>query len=291
MRQSHYLRRLGQTGTAGLLTAALAATAAQAALPTGGMLLPRPRGPARTDLPTPTSISVYRVPSETAYGLDGETHPLGNEQFATQGDPSARSHQPATAHVNAAERSQFATAAAAPAGTGANAADRPLIRPRVDFSDARQAFSEPTPTGLDASPHAMGLEASVAANTLPDGWTDPPATSDLPVNSYAGLKGICPVTLRDERRVVAPRPEYFVEYEGRRYEFATGQARAAFESNPELYAPVLGGRDVVLTASGAEDAVGSLKHAGFYRQRLYLFQSDDTCETFYENPRRYVIGE
>ena len=78
---------------------------------------------------------------------------------------------------------------------------------------------------------------------------------------------------------------------GRRYEFATPEAKTAFEADPERYAPALGGRDVVLTTNGSEDAVGSLKHAGFYRERLYLFQTDESYKAFYENPQKFLVGE
>jgi len=257
MRRSDILGRFVRAVAAGLLISGFAAPAVQAALPTGGMMLPRPRGPARADLPSPTSIHATRIPSATGYGIAGGSG-AGGDAVATAAPASAKS------------------------------AAKPKVTPRVVSADPSNPFAVPEPGAATAS-----------SSPSTDDWaaegvrTEPVSTDSAPAatgdEEFAGLKGICPVTLREERRSVTPRPELFSEFAGRRYEFATPEAKAAFDADPERYAPVLGGRDVVMTADGAEEAVGTLKHAGFYRERLYLFQNEESYKTFYENPRRFVV--
>lgn len=248
MRRSDILRLLGRTGIAGVLATTFAAQAAEATLPTGGMMRPRPRGPARADLPSPTSISATRIPSAAAYGITGQPVVFRDGGMLADEAP------------------------AAPPTIAADEAN-PFVVP------------EPAAAGEDATPPADSVTEQ------PPSDATEPVSAEPSDGDFAGLKGICPVTLREERRAVTPRPELSSEHAGRRYEFATPEAKAAFDADPERYAPALGGRDVVLTAGGAEEAVGSLRHAGFYRERLYLFQTEESYKEFYANPRRFVVGE
>jgi YHS domain-containing protein len=285
MRRSDLLGRLTKVGTAGALATMLAASA-EAALPTGGMLLSRPRGPARADLPCATAISAIRVPSAIAYGIVG--------------GPAGSADEP--------EAIAFANEAPAePTELIPEEDTSPVITPRTALTDADPfappAPSEwnkiaaanpfgPAPVGEDPTPPAEEpSETAVAQETPPPAIATEPVSVEPELAEYAGLKGICPVTLRDERRVVEPKPELVSMHAGRRYEFATADAKAMFDANPDRYAPALGGRDVVLTAQGAEEAIGSLKFAGYYHGRLYLFQSDETYRAFYESPKRYGVGD
>lgn len=273
MRRSDILGRFVRVGAAGLLAAGFAVQVAQAGLPTGGMMLPKPKGPARADIPTKTSISTTRVPSAVAYGIAG-------------GGTAAR---------------LGAVANAAPAAVPSRSGAMPKITARTAAIDPSNPFAVPAPGEATEQPGPRPLAEDA---TAPDEWaaegatsgkgeTEPVSTEAAPAapgdGEFAGLKGICPVTLREERRAVKPKPELFSEFAGRRYEFATPEAKAAFDADPEHYAPVLGGRDVVMTANGVEEAVGTLKHAGFYRERLYLFQTEESYKKFYENPRRFVV--
>lgn len=216
MRRSESLWYVGGFGVTAALGAVLLVSVAEASLPTGGMMLPRPRGPARSDMPASTSITVYRIPSAVAYGLrDGRT------------------------------------------------AGRP------ELTD----------------------DESVYGVRLPESWDAKPIeTYELDLKDYAGLQGICVVTLCDQRRLAKPRPELYSVYLSKRYEFATPKAKAAFDADPARYAPALEGRDVVLTAAGVDDGVGTLRYAGFYRERLYLFQTADSRREFCKSPRRFAEG-
>lgn len=99
-----------------------------------------------------------------------------------------------------------------------------------------------------------------------------------------GLKGFCPVVLRDERNLVDARPEFSAVYNGRRYYFSSATAQALFEASPQRYAPAASGFDVVHLSLTGEEVRGSLDYAVWFRGRLYLFTSAETMETFVAAP-------
>ena len=66
---------VGSFAGAAVLGAALLASVAEARLSTGGIMLARPRGPARSDMPSSTAITVYSIPSAVAYGLPENPEP------------------------------------------------------------------------------------------------------------------------------------------------------------------------------------------------------------------------
>lgn len=105
-----------------------------------------------------------------------------------------------------------------------------------------------------------------------------------------GFMGYCPVTLRDHKTLVDGKAEFSSSYGGERFEFASAEAKAAFDADPSRYSPAHAGRDVVLSA-GQIDAPGSLRHATYYKNRLYLFRSSQTCRLFESDPTRYVADD
>lgn len=95
-----------------------------------------------------------------------------------------------------------------------------------------------------------------------------------------GLKGFCPVALRDGRDLVDTLPEFSSVYESRLYYFSTSEAKQKFDQNPTRYAPVAGGSDVILMHETGSEVEGKLDHALWYQDRLFLFSSRDTLGRF-----------
>jgi YHS domain-containing protein len=102
-----------------------------------------------------------------------------------------------------------------------------------------------------------------------------------------GLKGFCPVTLRDQRDLVDARPSFHSIYESKTYYFASAEAKAFFDRSPAKYAPVAAGIDIVVKANSDQLVEGTLDHAAWYKDRLYLFTSPESLEAFSLNPQRY----
>ena len=116
--------------------------------------------------------------------------------------------------------------------------------------------------------------------------------SDKPETGFAefsdGLKGFCPVAIRDERRLVPAVDEFSCEHQGQAYRFSTAEALEKFQANPETYAPIAGGLDVVAVRNGAAVANGSLDFAVWYRHRLHLFSGAETLAAFRAAPRTFA---
>ena len=108
-------------------------------------------------------------------------------------------------------------------------------------------------------------------------------------SELTGLKGFCPVALRDQRELKDARPQFQAAFNGRNYNLSSAEAKAKFESDPEAYAPAAAGQDVVLAASEGAEREGSLDRAVWYRNRLYLFSSRDSHEEFVASPSKFAV--
>jgi tetratricopeptide (TPR) repeat protein/YHS domain-containing protein len=106
-----------------------------------------------------------------------------------------------------------------------------------------------------------------------------------------GLKGFCPVAIRDDRRPTPALDEFSFEYQSQVYRFSSADALTKFRDNPELYAPMAGGLDVVAVRLGASVANGSLDHAVWYRHRLHLFSSVENLLAFRAAPRTFASAQ
>lgn len=105
-----------------------------------------------------------------------------------------------------------------------------------------------------------------------------------------GLKGFCPVDLRDNRGLTDAVPEFNAEFEGVTYNFSSLEAQQKFVKSPAKYAPAAGGNDIVKT-EGDVTVGGSLDHAVWYKDRLYLFSSQVSMQTFVIEPAKYGVAK
>jgi YHS domain-containing protein len=105
-----------------------------------------------------------------------------------------------------------------------------------------------------------------------------------------GLKGFCPVVLRDQRELADVNPGYCSVYHGQRYCFSSSEAQARFDAAPHKYAPAAGGVDVVVKANSDQALEGSLDFALWYKDRLYLFCSPESLHAFSMNPTAYAAA-
>lgn len=103
-----------------------------------------------------------------------------------------------------------------------------------------------------------------------------------------GLKGFCPVALRDQRQLVDAVPVYSSTFESRRYYFSSVEAKGRFDFYPEKYAPIAAGTDVVVKKTSDQSVEGTLDFAVWYKDRLFLFSSPESLEAFSLNPAPYA---
>ncbi len=103
-----------------------------------------------------------------------------------------------------------------------------------------------------------------------------------------GLKGFCPVVLREDRDLIDAHSEYRVIYNSKTYYLSSSQAVTAFHSDPAKYAPAARGCDVIQQAVTGEEVEGSLDFAVWYKGRLYMFSSAETMDTFVSAPSSHA---
>ena len=173
--------------------------------------------------------------------------------------------------------------------------------------------AEPTPAARPAAPAVRERVVRVDPRVAPPAALPPlraandrvrhtpvrPAAADRPDPSVllgrlrdrgdrAGLMGFCPVTLRDRRDLVDADPRYVAGHDGREYRFASTAARTKFLTDPDRYAPAAAGVDVVLREAGWGTKRGSLTHAVWYHNRLYLFVTRESMKRFMAEPGVYA---
>lgn len=112
----------------------------------------------------------------------------------------------------------------------------------------------------------------------------PAEGQSLPLVS--GLKGYCPVSLK-ERRFEKANPALTSTFEERTYQFSSAAAKAAFDQNPEAYAPAYGGVDPVEWLEHQRLVEGQFLRE--YDGRFYLFASKENWEIFKSQPARFVL--
>ncbi|MDY0166081.1 MAG: hypothetical protein RBS80_06030 [Thermoguttaceae bacterium] len=77
-------------------------------------------------------------------------------------------------------------------------------------------------------------------------------------------------------------------HRGRTYLFADAEKAARFFQDPDRYAPVLSGQDVVLAVDEGRYVSGQREHGAFFGHRVYLFSSEETLQRFENHPNRYA---
>ena len=173
--------------------------------------------------------------------------------------------------------------------------------PEVSVTPPVTTYAEPAEP---ASPAIENQAPSASSRTVVEfssTWTPiseiasaAPALSSVPVAEVpsghwpVGLKGYCPVTLREGRTQVKGSERFASPWQGTLYYMASAEARWKFEINPEFYAPALGGLDVIKSSHQGQKVEGSLEHAIWYRRQLYLFEDENSLKTFTADPQKYL---
>lgn len=153
------------------------------------------------------------------------------------------------------------------------------------------------PAPLDAPPALQPAEepalqpAKEAADTELDPQTREKLRRIAERQGRAGLKGFCPVALRDRRELQDAQLQFHSTYRGKTYFFSSADAKAKFDANPAAYAPAYDGLDPVLLKNQKQKRLGVLDYAVWYHNRLYLFASPETMATFTANPSQFAVDE
>jgi thioredoxin-related protein/YHS domain-containing protein len=148
--------------------------------------------------------------------------------------------------------------------------------------------SQPAPGG----PVGPGYGTVVQPPSVVQQPLSPPQNSVAPPiaagNPPLGLDGFCPVSLMEKQRWVRGDPHWGVNHRGRIYLFAGPEEQRRFFADPDRYAPIAAGNDVVLAAEQGQSVAGTREHGVFFSNRVYLFSSEASLDKFARNPGAYA---
>ena len=142
-----------------------------------------------------------------------------------------------------------------------------------------------------ASPGDMESEASAKpsqesehaeANAKP--LKEEESLVDLP----QAMHGYCPVSIRTSGEWKIGNPEFFSDFDGKRYQLAGPEEQEAFLEDPNHYIPALGGDCPVTKLQTNRRVPGSVFHPSIYQGRLFLFAGGSEKQVFRSEPDLYA---
>jgi len=117
----------------------------------------------------------------------------------------------------------------------------------------------------------------------------PPPAAD-PKTPPLALDGYCPVTLSQKEQWIKGDARYGVIHRGRTYLFVGPEEAKAFFADPDRYAPVLSGMDVVIAVEERRQVPGRREYGAWYEGRVYLFAGEASYQKFDQDPARYATA-
>jgi YHS domain-containing protein len=174
------------------------------------------------------------------------------------------------------------------------AAAEPTALPATETASERAPLPFPTPAEL--APPAIAAQTVQPVSEAPAAKI--PERSAYTQSKYEqiasrkganGLKGFCPVRLRDHRDLADGQPQFRVQHNGRVYALSSAEALQTFLTDPEKYVPAASGYDVVVHQQSGETVEGVLDHSAWFKGRLYLFTSAENKDAFVSSPAAYAV--
>lgn len=176
---------------------------------------------------------------------------------------------------------------AAPAAAPGPHAPPPPAAPATDASAPPGMQQMPAEAGKP-EPNAATVPHGDDAATKARAWK-PQKRYHFILNTYTGLAmgGDDPVQIFVDGRVLPGTPEHELDWGGATWQFANEGNLAAFQHDPEVYAPQFGGRCAFALSQGLLVEAHPQFYA-LYHQRLYLFANAGNRAAFLTNPDALV---
>jgi YHS domain-containing protein len=119
-----------------------------------------------------------------------------------------------------------------------------------------------------------------------------PISPSIPEGSKSSfalaLDGYCPVTLAKSQQWVRGDRRWGATHRGRTYLFTGSDEQQAFLADPDRYAPVISGNDIVRAMEEGQLVPGARAHGAFYDGHVFLFADEAGLEKFRSNPIHYA---
>ncbi len=116
----------------------------------------------------------------------------------------------------------------------------------------------------------------------------PPAQETPPT---LALDGYCPVRLLEQKNSwQRGDARWGAIHRGRTYLFAGQDEQGRFLSDPDRYAPIISGNDIVIATEQGQAVAGKREHGLFFGERIHLFSCEETLAKFSQNPAVYTAA-
>ena len=251
---------------------------------------PAVTGPANGFAARANQRQVPVPPSMAGRYPDGSTAADQNRQFASrQPEPPASNYgREAFQPVESAYSPPLAGNGGAPLRSDPVQAPYPPQQPPYTGPQTSSSVGSLTPNDQE-SQLAQRRPSPYESNRQP-APVDEPAIGIPAGNPPVALDGFCPVQLTEKKRWVLGNRRWGLRHEGRTYLFAGPDEQRRFNENPDAYAPVMSGNDVVLLVNGGQTAPGRRECGAWFMGRMFLFSDETSFQRFQENPDYYAAA-
>ncbi len=149
--------------------------------------------------------------------------------------------------------------------------------------------------GSQSPPPAVAKQPTISPNPpAPAVAKQPTISPNTPaptINPPLCLDGFCPVSLYEKRQWAPGDRRWGAIHRGRTYLFAGPEEQRRFFTDPDRFAPVGSGNDIVLAVEQGRAVPGMREHGVFFGNRdyrVYLFSSEESLAKFDEKPEVYA---
>ena len=115
-----------------------------------------------------------------------------------------------------------------------------------------------------------------------------PAVQPPAANPPLCLDGFCPVTLAEKQQWVPGDRRYGAIHRGRTYLFTGPEEQRRFFTDPDRYAPIISGNDIVQAMEKGQAVPGMREHGVVYNSHIFLFADEAALGKFSKNPAYYA---
>lgn len=239
------------------------------------------------------------VPSAGGMGQGSPPHLSGSTGFSQASlAPNALASGRSSAPDGMTVGSRQTASSPSPPGPGetnlvGGSPDRTTQTSSSGLDAGPSASFSPDPRGSDrfaGQAFAGQATASGAAAPRRDSTSAGPSATQPKGNPPLALDGYCAVSLAEKERWVRGNPRFGVIHQGRTYLFAGPEEARRFYNDPDRYAPVASGDDIVILAEHGQRVPGRREHGAWYEGRVYLFADESSYHKFAADPGRYAAA-
>ena len=224
-------------------------------------------------------------------------NPFAPETFETSHSARPATRQPMAATADPAESNPFAESKAASNSLAPNPFDETAtsggqqsaaVASRKDpFGGDEFSWNSAAPDPATSTSPAQPPTAATSSNPFQlSGETQPVKTPAAAAKLSFG--GVCMVSALDDREIIPGNKAVTAIYRGKLVAFQSEEYRARFQANPDKYWPMMDGVCAVTLAETGKQIQGKFEYASIFRNRIWLFTSEENMSLFLEEPAEMV---